>query len=132
MQQNPLRRRMHEPIPEQGDWLGHVLRGYLRTMQCRPTPRACVHFDTTSLISGGARCGDVAKGLHNVGSCCTTGGRLSARRAHNSSLAAGPFCRQTPKVEARCANRARRALCGGRSTMSAPTAIAKEDFILYF
>jgi len=24
-----LRRRMHEPIPEQGRWLGQVLRGYL-------------------------------------------------------------------------------------------------------
>jgi hypothetical protein len=32
-----------------------------RTTQCLPTPKACVRFGTTSLISGGARFGDAVR-----------------------------------------------------------------------
>src|SRR3954466_13042559 len=66
-----------------------------------------------------------SEGWHNVGSCGATRGGISAYRANHSSLAACAFCRQSPKVEARCVNRARRDLCGGRSVMSVPTAIVK-------
>ncbi|RDJ98086.1 hypothetical protein DN412_41545 [Cupriavidus lacunae] len=38
-------------------------------------------------------------------------------------MARPAFCRQTPKVGARCPNWARRDLCGGCSVMSIPTAI---------
>ena len=63
-----LRRRMHEPIPEQGRWLGQVLRGYLaRITQCLPTPRVCARFGTTSLTSGGVRFGDAARGIAQRG-----------------------------------------------------------------
>jgi len=60
----------------------------LRTMRCRPTPRACVRFGTTSRTFGGARFGDAVEGSHNVGSCRATRGGISACRANNSSLAA--------------------------------------------
>jgi hypothetical protein len=66
-----------------------------------------------------------SKGWHHVESDRVARGSIPARRANYSSLAPGAFCRQTPKVEARCANRARRDLCGGRSAMSVPTAIVK-------
>ncbi|RDK06529.1 hypothetical protein DN412_31135 [Cupriavidus lacunae] len=40
-------------------------------------------------------------------------------------MARPAFCRQTPKVGARCPNWARRDLCGGCSVMSIPTAITR-------
>ena len=48
-----------------------------------------------------------------------------------SSLAARPLCRQTPKVGARCANRARRDLCGGRPVTGVPTAIRNSKFPIF-
>jgi len=43
--------------------------------------------------------------------------------AYPSSMAKSSFRRQTPKVGARCVNRARRDLCGGCSVRSIPTVI---------
>jgi hypothetical protein len=48
------------------DW-GKWCVATLRTMRCQLTPRACVRFGTTSLISGGGRFGDAAKGIAQRG-----------------------------------------------------------------
>jgi len=32
-----MRRRMHHSLPSVGKWLGHVVKGYSTTTQCRPT-----------------------------------------------------------------------------------------------
>jgi hypothetical protein len=54
--------------------------------------------------------------------------RLVATNPNPSSVAGAALCRQPPKVGARCVNRARRDLCGGRpktnSQRVVPTAIA--------
>ena len=48
---------------------------------------------------------------------------LAAPATHPPSVASNTIRRQTSKVGAGCLNRARPALCGGRSVMSVPTAI---------
>ena len=58
--------------------------------------------------------------------------RQRKKEKYPSSVAERAICRQTPEVGARCANRARRDLCGGRSVTGVPTAIRtsvpREDF----
>src|SRR6185312_17542909 len=51
---------------------------------------------------------------------------LAPPTARPSPLAKCPLRRQTPKVGAECPNRARSDLCGGRSVMGIPTAIAHQ------
>ena len=63
------------------------------------------------------------KGLDDLGADFAAGGGVPSSRPHSSPLAGGPFCRQAPEVGARCANRARRDLCGGRPVTGVPTAI---------
>jgi RNA-directed DNA polymerase len=41
-----LRRRMHQPIPDQGKWLGHVVRGYFNYHAVPTNFRALVAFRT--------------------------------------------------------------------------------------
>src|SRR5882757_6601628 len=60
-----------------------------------------------------------------VGPHGTAGGSVPAPSAHSSSVAQQALCRQTPQVGARCANRARRDLCGGRPVTGVPTAIIR-------
>jgi hypothetical protein len=82
-----LRRRMHQPIPEQGQWLFRVVTGYF-----------AYHAVPTNITSLGSFRSEV----------------VSLWRT---------LCRQLPKVEARCVNCARRALCGWHSVMNVPTAM---------
>src|SRR6266545_3480013 len=58
-----------------------------------------------------------SKGLVQVGAHLSTGRPLASTPAHRSSVARSALCRQVPTVGARCANRARRDLCGGCSVM---------------
>ena len=54
------------------------------------------------------------EGYDELGADWEVGGRLAPSAACSPSLAECPLCRQTPKVEAECLNRARSVLCGGR------------------
>jgi hypothetical protein len=40
-----LQLRRHQPIPEQGRWLGSVVRGFFAYTQCRPIPTGWGPFD---------------------------------------------------------------------------------------
>ena len=46
-----LRKRMHEPIPEVGKWLGQSLPDISPIMPCRPTAQRYMRFATMSLYS---------------------------------------------------------------------------------
>jgi hypothetical protein len=50
-----MRQRMHQPIPEQGQWLAQVIRGYFAITRCRLTSQHCVPSITTSRSYGSAR-----------------------------------------------------------------------------
>jgi len=56
-----LRRRMHQPIPEQGKWLGRVIRGYFNYHAVPTNGRALEYSGIMSPTSGGARCGVAAR-----------------------------------------------------------------------
>ena len=122
-----LRRRMHQPIPEQGRWLKQVVSGFFayhavptnsRGARGVPPPRRPT--------SGGARCGDAAR---RTGLTWERMTKLAddwlpkPRILHPWPQHA--LRRQTPEVGAVCGNAARTDLCGGRSVMGVPTAIDK-------
>ena len=61
-----LRRRMHQPIPEQGKWLGQVVRGFF-AYHAVPTNGPALSLSATMLPTcGGARSGGAAR---RTGSC---------------------------------------------------------------
>src|SRR5579859_2154046 len=76
----------------------------LEAPECVPLPR---HGTLVAYASA-----PQPEGLDDVGSHLAAGGGLPAPPAGPSSLAEHPLRRQTPEVGARCANRARRDLCG--------------------
>ena len=115
---------MHQPIPDQGEWLRQVVTGYLRLLRGAdelsgtsgvPAPRDRPLATNASAAQPEGR-------LH-VGADDEAGRRLASRAAHPSSLARAALRRQTPEVGAGCSNWARPDLCGGCSVMSIPTAI---------
>jgi RNA-directed DNA polymerase len=119
-----LHRRMHAPIPEQGRWLAQVVRGYFayHAVPTNAQRLAAFRYHVTILWY---------RTLRRRSQKDWTKWERMARLAaaylppgtHPSPLAKRPLCRQTPEVGARCANRARRVLCGGRPVMGVPTAI---------
>ena len=109
-----LRRRMHQPIPEQGKWLAQVVRGYF-----------AYHAVPTNCPALGAFRHHVTRPLaaHAVGGAArriaSTWQRIEKLaddwlpQAENpSSVAAAALRRQTPEVGAVCGNSARTDLCG--------------------
>ena len=118
-----LRRRMHQPIPEQGQWLAQVVRGFFAYHAVPtnfPALRAFRHHVT---VSGCARYGVAARRIARRGS----GSRRSLDDYLPQPRILHPWPqhalrRHTPKVGAVCGNSARTVLCGGRSVMTVPTA----------
>ena len=129
-----LRRRMHQPIPEQGKWLGQVVARLLQLprradQQSRHWPRS----GTTSPTSGGARCGGAAR---RIGLTWERMTQLAddwlPETAHPSSLAERSLCRHTPEVGAVCGKAARTVLCGGRAGNARPYRVRFPRFSLNF
>src|SRR5258707_7314415 len=63
---------------------------------------------------------------HDVAADHAVGQRLAPETGYPSSMAKNTLRRHPPKVGAVCGKAARTVLCGGRSAMSVPTAIAKK------
>ena len=118
-----LRRRMHQPIPEQGRWLAQVVEGILRVScradqllgtQCIPPPHQAP-LDAHAAASQ-------PKGSHDVGADQEDRLGLSSTAENPTSVATAAIRRHPPKVGAACGNSARAVLCGGRSVATVPTA----------
>ena len=118
-----LQRRMHQPIPRQGEWLRQVVIGW-NAYHAVPTNHP-ITPDVPRLrrraLAAVATATRTAR-QDDVGARRAASGRLSARAAHPSSLAGAALCRQTPEAGAVCGNAARTVLCGGRAVMRVPTA----------
>ena len=122
-----MRRRRHQPIPEQGKWLRQVVTGFFAYHAVPTNSRALSTFRhrVTDLWRRSLRRRSQKDRM--------TWDRITkladdflpqARILHPWPHAA--LCRQTPKVGAECLNWARSDLCGGRSVMSVPTAIFQD------
>jgi hypothetical protein len=119
-----MRRRMHQPIPEQGKWLNQVVTVYLQLSRGADKR---FHPDRVSLPRPQPMATHAAaaksEGLDDQGTDRAVGQRLAPTNRNPSPLARCALCSQTPKVGAVCPNRARPALCGGREVTRVPTAI---------
>jgi hypothetical protein len=63
-----LRLRMHQPIPVQGKWLGHVVTGYFHYHAVPTNIEHSTRSATTSRTYGGARSGGAVKRTGPAGS----------------------------------------------------------------
>ena len=118
-----LRRRMHQPIPEQGRWLAAVVRGHMAYYAVPGNYEAVAAF-----------CDQVTrhwlKALRRRSQKTTVDWTRMARFADtmatagagDASLPGGALRRHTPKVGAQCGNPARWDLRGGPPARAVPTA----------
>lgn len=105
----------HVPVPEQGRWLGQVVRGYLASHAVPTNSRKITSFKYhvtwhwRRALSRRSQKGRVTWARI---------GRIAARwlppAQDQPSLAATPLPRQTPEVGAECVSSARSDLSGGR------------------
>ena len=72
-----MRRRMHRPIPEQGEWLKQVVEGSSTTTPCRPTAGRSRPSDDHHGLMADARFGGGARRTDHVGADRPTGRRCS-------------------------------------------------------
>ena len=120
-----LRRRMHQPIPEQGKWLRQVVTGYFAYHAVPTNGRALAAFrhHVTNLWRRTLRRRSQKDGSRGSGwRSWPTTGSPSPRILHPWPSSASP---STPEVGAVCGNAARTDLCGGRSAMGVPTALTR-------
>jgi RNA-directed DNA polymerase len=118
-----MRRRMHQPIPLQGKWLRHVVRGYFNYHAVPTNCRALVAFRT-----------EIAKRWHRVLTRRSERTKLNWERMKQlidewlpKPRILHPWPKQalrrlTPEVGAVCGKAARTDLCGGRPVTGVPTA----------
>ena len=100
-----LRRRMHQPIPEQGQWLKQVVAGFFNYHAVPTNSRALAAFryHVIDLWRRTLRRRS-QKDRTDVGADDEAGRRLAPQTPHPPSLAKRPLRRQTPEVGAVCGN----------------------------
>jgi RNA-directed DNA polymerase len=120
-----LWRRMHWPIPEQGEWLRQVVTGHFAYFAVPTNTRALSAFRyyVIDIWRRTLRRRSQKRRLH-VGSHRAGIRTLAPQASHPTSLARCALRRHTPEVGAQCPNRARWDLCGGRPATGVPTAIS--------
>ena len=115
-----LNRMRHVPVPEQGRWLGQVVRGYLAYHAVPTNSRKITSFHYhVAWHWRRALSRRSQKGHVDVGADGTDRRALVTTRQDQPSLAAIPLPRQTPEVGAECVSSARSDLSGGRSVKPA-------------
>ena len=110
-----LRRRRHYPIPQQGQWLQQVVRGFF-AYHAVPT-------NFSALVAFRRRVIEIwrrtlkRRSQREDHMAADTGNRqcLAAQTQNPAPVAIQAVCRQTSKVGAVCGKAARTVLCGGRS-----------------
>ncbi len=128
-----LRRRMHDPLAEQGKWLGSVVRGFF-AYHAVPNNVPEISAFRFHVIRAWVRSSCRRRAGHDaatqpatppaVGADAGPPRTLYSQGPCPAPMAGGALPRQTLKVGARCVSSARRDLCGGREATHVPTAIA--------
>jgi hypothetical protein len=117
-----LRRRMHDPIPEQGRWLHSVVGGHIRYYGVPMNSPALIIFRFQAAISGIAPCRDAVRLAVSLGPGCigsSTAGRLPHAPVTPIPCAA---LASSPEARAGCGKAARPDLCRGLCAIMVPTA----------
>ena len=120
-----LRRRMHQPIPEQGTMAKAGCHRLFQLPRRADKQRGVGrlpplgHRPLAALATAAQ-----PEGPDDMGADEEVGRRLASKTPHPSSLAERSLRRQAPEVRAGCPNGARPDLCGGTPAMVFPTAIA--------
>ena len=110
-----LNRMRHVPVPEQGRWLGQVVRGYLAYHAVPTNSRKITSLPISRRVALATRAlAPKPEGPRHVGADGADRRALAATRQDQPSLAAIPLPRQTPEVGAECVSSARSDLSGGR------------------
>ena len=119
-----LRRRMHQPIPEQGKWLKQVVTGYFNyhAVPTNGPTLTAFRFHVTNLWRRTLRRRSQKDWTTKERTTRLANDWLPKPRILHPWPDARFAC-QTPKVGAVCPNSARTALCGGREVTRVPTAI---------
>ena len=110
-----LNRMRHVPVPEQGRWLGQVVRGYLAYFALPTNSRKITSFHHFVVwhwrraLSRRSQKANVSLMRMETDRCA-----LVATCQDQPSLAAASLPRQTPEVGAECVSSARSDLSGGR------------------
>src|SRR3954452_8911238 len=119
-----LRRRMHQPIPRQGQWLRQVVTGYDAYHALPTNSRALAAFRyhivdlwRRTLRRRSQKDGSTWERIASIANDWLPRPRILHPWPQQR------FAVRTPKVGAGCPNGARPDLCGERSAMSVPTAI---------
>ena len=117
-----LRRRMHQPIPEQGKWLRQVVTGFFGYHAVPTNFVALEAFRSTLPISGDVSFGDSQKDGFTWKRIDKLADDFSRHRA---SIILGPAIASPSNTQAGavCGKPARTDLCGGRPVMDVPTVI---------
>ncbi len=124
-----LRRRMHQPIPEQGRWLRQVVTGFFAYHAVPTNSRALTAFPPPRIGPLEARAlAAQPESSHAVAADVAPRQRLAPTQPRPASVAQPALRRQTPKVGAECLNRACSDLSGGRAAMRVPTANLSHTF----
>jgi group II intron reverse transcriptase/maturase len=107
-----LRRRMHEPIPEQGKWLKSVVTGFFNYHAVPTNSGALVAFRYyTTVLWHPLAPATGPEGCDGLGANGEVGERLASVATYSPPVAERPLRRQTPEVGAQCLMW-RRYLCG--------------------
>ena len=110
-----LNRMRRVPVPEQGRWLGQVMRGYLAYSAVPTNSRKITSFHYLRGVALATRAlTPQPEGQRLVDADGADRRAVDATRQHQPSLAAASLPRQTPEVGAECARSARSDLFGGR------------------
>ena len=117
-----LYRMCHLPVPEQGRWLGQVLRGYLRVSR-RADQLAADHVVRVprGLALAARAHAAQPESLRPVAADEAARRALDSIRQGPAPLAATTLHRPTPEVGAECVSSARSDLSGGRGVTRVPT-----------
>jgi hypothetical protein len=120
-----LRQRMHQPIRDQGRWLGQVVRGYFNYHAVPTNSQTLVtfRFFVTELWRRTLRRRSQKDAMTWERISRLANDWLPKPRILHPWPQARFAVKQTSKVGAVWLNRARTDLCGGRSAMGVPTAI---------
>jgi hypothetical protein len=117
-----LRRRLHRPIHETGQWLNRVLRGHLAYYAVPGNGRSISSFVYRAGWLWCRMLRDGASAVGCLGSVLNGSVHVTFRQCGSSILNLCIVLTPIPKGGAQCVSSARWDLCGGRRVTSVPTA----------
>ena len=122
-----LRRRMHDPVPEVGEWLKSVVGGHFRYFGVPGNRYALAHFRfTVSNLWHRTSCVGEASTVAFCGSECNGSSAAGCLRPISAILILRAVCASPPEARAGCGKPARPDPRGGYGAIRIPTATKRQ------